>query len=36
MVKTVADTPSTSVHEMVRKLVDDNADTESPSGVKRS
>ena len=32
MVKEVADTPSTSVHEMVRELVDGEADAVSPSG----
>ena len=33
MVKAVADTPSNSVHEMVRELVDGEADTESPSKI---
>ena len=37
MVKAVAVTPSTSVHEMVRELVDDEADAaESPSGEERN
>ena len=34
--KAVAVTPSTSAHEMVRELVDDEADAESPSGEERS
>ena len=32
MVKAVVVTPSNSAHEMVRELVDDKVDTESPSG----
>ena len=36
MVKAVAVTPSTSVQEMVRELVDGEADAESPSGLERS
>ena len=32
MVKAVAVTPSTSAHEMVRELVDGEADAVSPSG----
>ena len=32
MVKAVAVTPSNSAHEMVRELVDDEADAVSPSG----
>ena len=36
MVKAVAVTPSTSAHEMVRELVDDEADAVSPSGENES
>ena len=37
MVKAVAVTPSTSAHEMVRELVDDEADAaESPSGEEKN
>ena len=32
MVKAVAVTPSTSAHEMIRELVDDEANAVSPSG----
>ena len=32
IVKAVAVTPLNSTHEMVRKSVDDETDTESPSG----
>ena len=36
MVKAVAVTPSTSAHEMVRELVDDEADAVSPSNENKS
>ena len=36
MVKAVAVTPSTSAHEMVTELVNDKADTESPSDRENS